>query len=205
MAEIYAAEPEIVEAIKGQLQIGRIYFQVLDNGGEPFRVTLSQAGRGDKAQLNVEIQDNYPLDDEYAVRPGLFAGGSLSLVDVDQVWLGSGYDGRVLDDPEATIGNTALIVKGNEVMWVGSSVSVFQLQKGERIVNFVSTVGNSAVPYGYIETNLNYYGFYHFTCADGMIAKADLPDAPEDLDCWNESAKKAKPIPSLRIIIPRSD
>lgn len=47
----------------------------------------------------------------------------------------------------------------------------FQLDEGEEVIRFVSTVGNSCVPYGWIETKTSYIGLEQFSCETYRIYK----------------------------------
>jgi len=48
-------------------------------------------------------------------------------------------------------GNTALLVQNELCTSLASDIRQFRLAKNEEVINYVSTVGNSSVPYGWIE------------------------------------------------------
>ena len=72
---------------------------------------------------------------------------------VDEVWFGSGsYDN--VDDRryEHFDCNTVLFRDGQTCFWLGAGLHTFELEKGDELTKFRSTVQNSCVPYGWIDT-----------------------------------------------------
>ena len=88
----------------------------------------------DDEYRQIDIEDTRELIKEY--------------YNVDTIWVGNGEYSNV--HKEDFLGNTILFVKKNECISIASEINSFILRKGEKVINYVSTVGNSGVPYGYI-------------------------------------------------------
>lgn len=209
--KIHSEDNDIVQHFENSLRKnGKMQFKILDNGGEPFKVTLFKDG--DK--LNVTISDNTdkpvnPGDDIYP-RKDKYLGFSKTIENIDQIWVGCGSYDNVNDRSYPHyMGNTALIVKGKVCTSLASSISRFELAQNEHITRYVSTVGNSAVPYGWIETNKGYYALSSFNCDTGYLNKSDVDESKLSkfaMNCWIRKEypfKKMQKIPKLKLLIPR--
>lgn len=158
--------------------------EAIDNGGVAFYyfIHLDQ----ESGDLTVTVK---PQNSE-GIKP-------FSLV-VDEIWLGSGeYDNVNSRRASHFDGNTILFRKGRDCYWVGLEMVCFELNEGEKLVSFRSTVGNSCVPYGWIETNTHYLGLESFTCETGRILKEYVtPELLETkkvyLDCWSTGEEPFK-------------
>jgi hypothetical protein len=169
-------------------------FLVLDNGAQPFRVSIE----GEK----VVIGDNsmFDMDGEFP-REDKYLNFKIPVENVDEIWLGCGeYDDYYNPSPEF-FGNTVLLVVGQRCISVASEIIEFRLSEGEHVTRYISTVGNSAVPYGWIETTLGYYALPSFNCVDNVLF---LPNSYEidyqkmNMGCWETKTypfKNAKKIP----------
>lgn len=207
----HSADPKVSALYESILQKeGKISFPTLDNGGQPLLVTVKRVGN---QRVDVVLSDNtlnnqdedgetYPRSDEYR-------GFIYGIEDVDQVWVGSGSYNDVFDrSAEHFLGNTALIVKDQDAVSVSREIVAFQFKPGERVTAYISTVGNSAVAYGWIETTHGYYVLSGFNCVDGFLPKEKvdinkLKDGKWSLSCWEKSAD-LESISSRKVIVPRS-
>jgi len=98
------------------------------------------------------------------------------------------------------------LIKGNACISVASGISSFTLKKNEYVIRYISTVGNSAVPYGYIQTNLGYYALASFNCDTGFISsKYVKSEEGLNLSCWERNEypfTKMEKI-NLKTMVPR--
>ena len=121
---------------------------------------------------------------------------------VDEIWLGCGSVDNVLDMDPNFFGNAVLIRKGNFCWLIGTEIHVFTLKRNERIVKYVSTVGNSGVPAGYLETNLRYIGIKGNNCNQSLYidkkASAESWDQ-EVLECMSAFDVPTKPFNAVSI------
>ena len=182
---------------------GSFTFATLDNGNQPFRLTLFPffIKLGDNSHEKDDTGLSYPRTDRYT-------GFSIDIKRMSDIWIGTGtYD----DESDLThcryFGSSALIVipsrrssKGALVLVISSDVSAFTLDPGESVVNFVSTVGNSAVPYGWIETTKGKYFVQSFNCTSGFIPSSVNVERPS---CVDERHTGFQEIKNLRVLIPR--
>jgi hypothetical protein len=205
--KIYAEDHRVIDEFENDLRIhGHKTFYVLDNGGKPFKVDIIKR----RGRLDVTYCDNESDDDPRVDR---YVGFSTTIKDVDEVWIGCGTYKNVYDMSfKHYIGNTAMVRKGLVCTSLASSVCEFKLDINERITRYVSTVGNSAVPYGWMQTNKGYYALESFTCMSGFIPigafdESQLPDIFV-LNCWTEGDHpftQIQAIPTLQIVIPRKE
>lgn len=155
--------------------VGHFAFDVLRNGGHPFRVHIeSVRNKGLYVQVTKLIEtESGQTSYGQTLRFG-------PLQEPDSLWFGSGSYDNVSDRTFTHfVGNTFAFQKKSEVIVVATLVESFNLKSGESIQRYVSTVGNSAVPYGYIQTNRGIYVLESFNCATGFVKNAK-PDTPTD-------------------------
>ena len=125
----------------------------------------------------------------------------LTVLDMDEIWIGCGSYGDLFDMAEYTIGNAVLIRKSRFCWLIGRGVSTFMLNKNERIVKYISTVQNSGVPYGFIETNLRYIGIKDNNCEKSLYLKKSLSEryTMEELQCMSAYDIPTKPFISVQL------
>jgi len=196
-------DPEVAKIFTERLEKGKFSFTTLDNGAEPFRITVEKNNTG---KLKVILSDNtfgkeYPREDK-------FKRFNILLDDVDTIWLGSGsYENYFDRSEEQYLGNTALLVKGNTCISVARDIEEFTLSDNERVTRYISSVGNSAVPYGWIETNLGYYALESFNCDTGFLPKKYVVmENIEHFECWGEGEpfNRKQGIKGLKTLIPQA-
>lgn len=141
---------------------GIFCFRTIFDGGNIFFVTV-EAYDGDKACVRV-APIGWKED-----KPRLELTKEILLEDVDEVWLGAGcWDGTKMDVNSTlysfNAGNTCLIVQGQKVTCVTTSVGQFSLHAtpNEHIVQYYSCIGNGS-PYGYIQSSAGVYGVSSIT------------------------------------------
>jgi hypothetical protein len=204
---IQTSLPSVTKAVQQQIvKGGHVTFATLDNGGEPFRLTLFPS--------YIQLRDNSDEmddddDDENHSRGDGFSGFSIDIKHASEIWIGTGAQDDVTDLTYAHyFGSAALIIipsrlpkknKGDLVLVVSSNVSAFTLDVGERVVRFVSTVGNSAVSYGWIETTKGKYFLKSFNCSSGFLA-ADVEVS--DPFCVDDTQVHLQKIKNLVVMIP---
>lgn len=209
--KIFAEDNDVVQLFENSLRDkGQITFSVLDNGAHPFKVLLFK--NGDK--LNVTVSDNTdkPVGGEIYLRKDKYLGFSKTIENIDQIWIGCGaYDNVYDKSANHYIGNTALIVKDNVCTSIASVIYRFELSLDEHITKYVSTVGNSAVPYGWIQTNKGYYALTSFNCLSGFLPNSEVDESKLDgvfeLGCWTKGKypfKRIQKIKRLKLLIPRA-
>lgn len=130
---------------------------VLDNGGEPFAfMILSHSNTSGREVALIETQ----------------GGNVFHRFMAKEIWLGSGADEDTQDlSMDHFKCNTVLFVQDRICIWLGRDCQQFQLDPNEQIVRFVSWVGNSCVPYGWIETSTSYIGLDGLSCDSYRIKK----------------------------------
>jgi hypothetical protein len=134
---------------------GRVVLETVDNAGSPFLVVVCINDETKKLDVVIVCTDSYGTRK---------FGKSHVVCDADAVWVGCGvYDKK---GPQF-VGNTVLIVHGKRMTSVSSNVYTFDLlHNDDDVVKYVSRVGNSSVPYGWIETNHGIYATDGFNCLD---------------------------------------
>lgn len=152
---IQAHSTSVTRRLQGALDNGEtLKFEVHDNGGRPFKVIVFPNGR-----VRVHV---LPLI-------GQRLGRRVLDVDATLVCVGQGTWERPSSTAAWCLGNTVLIVSARRVYSVASSICTFSLQPRERVVKFMSAVGNSDVPYGYLETSRGVYAVSSFNCDNGFL------------------------------------
>ena len=112
---------------------------------------------------------------EVVIEPENLPSKNIHLSNVREVWLGCGSYDNPKDYKDSYVGNVVLIRQNRICYIVGNYIQKFMLRRRERIFKFLSTVGNSGVPYGYMITDSRYILFNTNNCAtDGYILKKEL-------------------------------
>lgn len=225
---IFCINPAVITQFTNMLNTkGLVSFPTLDNGGQPFRISVKLQSNKIASKLKVQITDN-TTKDGYP-RKDSFLNFKMVFENVGQLWLGAGsYDDYYDTSAKHYTGNTVLLVIGNKCISVSSSIIEFYLHDGEYITKYISTVGNSAVPYGWIETNLAYIAIGSFNCVNinhisylprRYVEELDINDLPDffsdntgntieeklNMSCWPdyEIPFVYKQMLPQRIIVPR--
>ena len=121
----------------------------LDNGGKPFKIkVISQSDTYIYVNVSVDINYNKFEDIPRFVEV-------MCIEKADAIWYGSGSYNNEFE--EKHIGNTILITKGKTCISISNIICIFELKNDEHVVDYVSTVGNSCVPYGFITTTHGIY------------------------------------------------
>ena len=173
-----SVNPKVVEHVKKHRKV-----TTLDNGDTPFIVKFNDQG----VCVQSLLSKKHPT--------------VLTVLDVDEIWIGCGSYGDLFDMAEYTIGNAVLIRKGRFCWLIGRGISTFMLNENERIVKYISTVQNSGVPYGYTETNLRYIGIKGNNCEKSLYVKKSLSKryAVEELQCMSAYDLPTKPFSSVQL------
>lgn len=184
-----AANPRVEKRFNDKLvKHGRVSKATLDNGGRPYMVIVIDKDDDETNKLDVVV---VCIDGDEG-REGRVLGKTMTFRDVDCVWFGCGEYGDV---NEKRVGNTVLITKEEGTRQVCTSVAgsviQFTLKDNERVSKYVSTVGNSAVPYGWIETDRGVYALDSFNCLPKGWHGAFLPWSVVEkleigLDCFED-------------------
>lgn len=151
---LHIANPALQECFQRALLkrlVIRIY--TTDNGGTPFCVRVQRASHGLLRALVVARKS------------------CLIVPKVNEVWYGCGsYDNPRDVSSEHFVGNTVLLVTDSHYYSVaGSTVLQFKRHKGETVKEYVSTLGNSAVPYGHLVTSRGLYMISGFSCVSAPV------------------------------------
>lgn len=153
---------------------GRIVATTKWNGGQPWTVVV-------EPDRFIKVFRNDEETSKPAARPTM-------ATTADQVWFGDGYWGA--GPPDAySFGNSVLLVKGRTCTVINEEAVQFKLKAGEQVQEFVSKIGNSVVPYGFIKTNKGFYtGFPG--CDRGFLSSADAAGTSAlDLQCVTRNKK----------------
>lgn len=126
-------------------------YKTLDNGGNPFTVKIEDNKVSVYKNNYIEELDDYELEFLYNYNPSyIFIGKSI----ICPMTIFSG----ARDDPKFD-GNSILIEldpNTHEYVYIGESIYSFKAYS--KIINYVSPVGNSLVPYPYaVDEDNNYY------------------------------------------------
>lgn len=161
--KIRAVDPDAEKKFADMLKSGKLIFETL----EKFRIEVKE---------NVENKERDKLDIKV---------NDKSFSDVDVMWIGCGKDYDYYDDmsyPEH-LGNSVLFVKNNICISVSTDIRQFTLQKGEKVVRYVSTIDDKDCNLrssGFIKTNLGYYALSSFNNRDGFLPKQFVSSSLND-------------------------
>jgi hypothetical protein len=123
---------------------------------------------------------------------------SFDFKEIDVMWIGCGKDYDYYDDmsyPEH-LGNSVLFIKGYVCICVSTDIRQFNLQRGEKVLRYVSTIDcendkdNNMRSSGFIKTNLGYYALSSFNNRDGFLPKQFVSNIDEyrfKLHRWNNN------------------
>jgi len=130
-------------------------YNILDNGGNPFTVHVY------KTQVEVYRENDNKL--------------IFTFDHPLKVWIGDSMSHDKGDD-----GNSIVVqIKHDTYVYIGSEIYQFQLSDAkEKVVEYVSHIGNSGVPYPYLLTNKNIY----FMCEKRYASR----DIYSDEDIFND-------------------
>ena len=216
---IRASCPRVEEALgRRLLDEYDIVHGVLDNGGRPHTVFLSDSGDS-RVHAMVVCSD---FDGAPEREPGVVYAAR----DVEEVWFGSSVlKTSALWRPKevyvdlspghvdaSEVGSAVLLVEGRKCTAVSSMVVSFELAKGEAVTNLVSYVGNSGVVYGWVETTRGVYIVRGFNCDGGDAPVHFAPwgarrpssgsRRPRGLDCVEDPvAAGMVAVPGARVLI----
>lgn len=159
-------------------------FYTLNNGGRVFEVNIDYDGPTE-GQLNINVglivdsgQNDFKIKKLFSIK------------NVDALYVGSGS----YDDPKdldlSNTGNTCLIVKGHTAISLCNRwIHKFSLFKDDPIVKYFSTVNNSGVPYGYVETKHGYFFIPGMNCVNDLMympKKYATEEVQSNLECIDE-------------------
>jgi hypothetical protein len=127
-----------------------VVYEIHDNGGRPFRVTVRDRGKGKavsvEKSMNTFKRVNGKFVDIVAPHKHIFD------VQVEKVFVGKaspggGYDGL---KPSEAEGNSLLLhLPDDKFMYIGDYIYTFEPVRGDTILRYYSDIGNSDVPYPY--------------------------------------------------------
>ncbi len=174
---IFAAGSKVQKLLRNNFKksFGDLRIDVLDNGGNPYRVFLRKGNNGGFDAIILCIDDDRERE----------LGKVVRINNVDAVWFGSGlYDNLNDTSQKCYTGNTVLLIKGQTITIVSVNVTTFELNyPDEHVTRFVCTVGNSHIPSGWIETSHGIYTIKDINYEQGFIPKNNIPRNME-LTCW---------------------
>jgi hypothetical protein len=126
--------------------IRMVVYEIHDNGGRPFRVTVRGKAVSVEKSMNTFKKVGGKFVDIIAPHKHLFD------VQVEKVFVGKaspggGYDGL---KPSEAEGNSLLLqLPDNKFMYIGDYIYTFEPVRGDTILRYYSDIGNSDVPYPY--------------------------------------------------------
>ena len=178
---IKSVNPKVVRYVRKTMQV-----TTLSNGGKKFIV---------------EFDNKKPIVSVYfAFLPE--HQRTFVVFEPDEVWIGCGSYGDVNDMAKYTIGNAVLIRKGRFCWLIGTGIHTFVLNDEERIIKYVSTVQNSGVPYGYIETDTRYIGIKNNNCEKSLTVDKSSSETydMEQLQCMSAYEIPTTPFYSVQLL-----
>jgi hypothetical protein len=199
IVKFFAENKEVAKLFTDKLLKNKfVDFNVLDNGAHPFKIRIDE---------KVTLSDNTMLDNDGEFpREDKYANFSLLFDNIKTIWLGCGEYDDYYNMDSYFMGNTALLINGQTCISVASEIIEFKLSEGEKVTRYISTVGNSGVPYGWIETNLGYYALSSFNCVDGVLFLSNKFEIDEKkMNCWETKTypfKNSKKVP-YKTLVPR--
>ena len=126
-----------------------VKYVTLDNGGEPFIVSVQ--GKNVSVYRNISETAKPEWDDTDPI---------FSEKDVKEVFPGYDPPGLMYNESrkKKAVGNSVLVrTNKDDYIYIGESVKRFKTLDGELVTDYVSPVGNSAVPYPFAVTNTYVY------------------------------------------------
>ena len=118
------------------LTIGMKTYLIHDNGGRPFKVTVTAR----KVNVLEAVENVAKPRPTYSIEPVL-------VISPQKVFIGK--------DKGRSAGNS-ILVQESETKYTYIGSEIYSFNSAEPIVKYVSTVGNSDVPYPYAETDTKY-------------------------------------------------
>lgn len=177
IVEVFTENLRAKRQIQNRVTRG-VSFYTHDNGCRPIAVKV------DVPRETVKIFFRKYNDMKETARA--FRKPAFIFEDVNQVFVGYGVLNYDLQYTPRTIGNAFLLVQEkNRIQtctYVGISVEQITLEKGEQVLRYVSKVGNSDVPYGYIVTTKGIYTLASNNCRNSFIPNSVLTNVFGSLD-----------------------
>ena len=169
---------ELVDEVDEILSRDRVYnHDILDNTRTKFYFAMYREEENYRLHVSLVVKDTMSVFHKLVAK---------------SIWLGSGkYNNTKYIDFDPYICNTVLFVNDRSCTWLGESCCSFELEKGEEVVRYVSTVCNEWTAYGWIETNTSYLGLYQFSCDTYRITKTP------QVNQWIKSEKLLLASPNL--------
>jgi hypothetical protein len=145
-------------------------YEIHDNGGRPFRVTLSDSKEAIIEVSNEEDDDVRTWVPSFAVKytKAWIGFGSVYKTEMEgkdrgewsrgnSILLENVYDFNAFSAKKINKSLTLPKENGGTVLWIGWSIELIHLPPKESVVQFVSVVGNNDVPYPYFSTQKRSY------------------------------------------------
>jgi hypothetical protein len=112
---------------------------------------------------------------------------SFDFKEIDVMWIGCGKDYDCYDDMSyyEHLGNSVLFIKGKMCICVSTDIRQFNLQRGEKVLRYVSTIDcendkdDKLRSSGFIKTNLGYYALSSFNNRNGFLPKQFVSNIDE--------------------------
>ena len=158
---IRAVDPEMETQFRKLLSCGKLIFDTL----EKFRIEVKECGN----KLNITAGKTE----------------SFTFKEIDVMWIGCGKDYDYYDDmsyPEH-VGNSVLLIQSKRCICISTDIREFTLQKGERVIRYVSTINeidDDLRSSGFIQTNLGYYALSSINNRDGFLPKQFISSSLND-------------------------
>lgn len=120
-------------------------YLIHDNGGRPFKVVINNTG----INIYTYVSDGYVEDESKMKYNNLI----YTITNFLGYW--SGYDSSPHNIPKMHRNSILIQIKENEYIYVGSEI--YQFETNDIILEYVSPVGNSDVPYPVAYSNEKVY------------------------------------------------
>ena len=154
---IRAVDPDAETRFQKVLESGKLIFDTL----EKFRIEVQE----NVNKLDVTVQ-------------------KFTFKEIDVIWIGCGKDYDYYDDmsyPEH-MGNSVLLIQNKRCICISTDIREFTLQKGEKVVRYVSTINeidDDLRSSGFIQTNFGYYALSSINNRDGFLPKQFISSSDE--------------------------
>ena len=162
--DIYIKPKILQKRFHQRICLGKnITTRTLDNGGRPYKIVIKPLATND-IKITISKDMNY---EDFEKEPKFEK--IMVIENADEIWYGSGCYDDELDPNKNYFGNTVLIVIGKKCISISNRIFTFLLLPEENVIDYVSTVGNSSVPYGFITTDNGIYALPGFNCVESLV------------------------------------
>jgi hypothetical protein len=166
-------------------------YEVHDNGGRPFKVIANNKGIFVNTFREIDVREDIDYDVEFDEHEKylVYDVGLLHIPpnNYEGYWIGVGFDkDRELYPP---FPGNSILIKINKHAYIFVGESIYQFTTEDEIVDYISQVGNSDVPYPIAYGS----GYYYFMLDKIYMSKNNFNTKPlreKSMDLYGEYYEK---------------